>query len=1064
MYVRCLLGTAGLLCAFLLGGPTATVCLAQQDGTVAGFEKPTVLEFTGVEDLLRYIQEGRPVAPVAGASQRALSTILPTELHISGKLEGTVCRLTVRVVAVSIDQTPVTCVVGLKNWPLAEFPSASGDVRLSWDASLGYLAVLPGRGRFEWELGFVVPVLQLADGGSVRLELPGAPVTRISLQLPAAVREVKTYPEVPVQLVKSEGGVVAEVIAGPARQLVVRWSERELTEATTPARVVLCNTLVLPDPTGVTAVSELTLRASAPVTEWEISLPSGARLVNVEQLGEVRYDRSLLTQAGTAVLRLTAVQGAASVAMLRLTLRYPYTDDGTADVLGPVVRGAVQTAGVLRLRLQEGIEVYPLSTENLLPADPGQYAEGSAEQAPALVWTLTGQPYRLAIQQQAAPRQLVAQTAALVLVTEGRCDVGVIAFVQGDRPFQDLTVLTPEGTVQMDVATDEGALVFPPPVPKNDEELPERIRVRLLRPSTRARIQMRYTVLHPHTHPGSDPLVVPLPQLIGARLEKMTAFLSGRNVDVTLDGALPGYRETTAQQGAEAVLDELRRLTGSEPGAVRIYTAGSDAAPYLKLHLAKRAIPYYVESEVQIDFQRGSYAVRQMFTVAPTSLLAGPVTVKVPLPLKGSVQWPRGWQVSEIDEGVYRLSAQAERLSSGALSLSWQGTLRDPESGAVVIPLVSLVGYEVAWTRVRVSAPPDLDVVANGAEASLGATGPGGPGGKAWLFKGLPEVISCTTQQLPSISPPSCIVDACRFRVEILEDRLLWDCRWLIRAVQTEQLRIHLPPGATPLEIQLDGSLLTRSVRLRENNVLELAMQSVDPQVRYELRLRMEQVAGNGRPVLGWFSFAPPQIEGAGPGGDTLWVLVPQNTGSWLLFPGSANTSSLTHLLWLAEFGLVRSNPLERWQELWKRDSAADQQPVSVVLDLPPNLLAFHSVSPDSPLALAYARLPLVEAILWAFALSSVWMLVAGRRSIRSLVGAGIACILAAFVVWDPISTANLLFLSVPGVAAGIVVGLTHRWIRNYMRKRELVHPIPEPLPYPGPVDSATVPVEPHSR
>lgn len=1014
-------------------------CVAQEPTGQVNRSAGTVWVFDDVTEALRALERGELAQPPDGSRIPQPLRIVPGEVLLDGNVSGNASDLTVRLVAVNVEDSPANCVVGLHGAAVVDVEQASENVQLAWDQQDGYVLRLPGRGKYECVLRVLLPVLPLKDGGSLTLNLPGAPVTRLSLRLGPNVQRVQTIPATPIDLKTGGDGKekTAEIFVGTSRQITVRWSEEELAATASPPRVAICNALLVPDSTGVTSIVELTLRASEPTAEWELTLPDNARLVNLEQPGEVRYDWLLVTRGGRAVLRLTSVQELPTVAVVRLTLRYPYASDETVVVSAPEVAGVIQFSGVVRLRLSSQADVFPLVNEHLLPVDPALYAEGAGEPLRALAWTITGRPFRLVLQHAVAPRQLLADAAILVSWKEGRCDVALIADVEADRPFQDLAVLTPEGAVQLDVSTEEESLVSPSLMQLSSGLLPDRVRIKFVRPKDRVRVFLRYTLPANVQDPARDVLVVTLPQFLGVHIRRADLFLASEQSLLWMQDS-ESFAPAGADERRANILNELTELLGAEPGFIRQYSAASGLPSVLKLHLARPSLPRYVEATVQLELQRGVYLVRETFTVTPAFLLSGGLRVRVPESVADIVQWPRNWEVHQVDTDIYHLSPPLERSAPQTVALSWQQTW-DGADSSFIVPIVEPLDFDVAWTTVEIQAPPDLEVRLPGLRA-LSSTQPGAEPLTRWVSRGLLPVITCRVRRLNTVEPPPYVVLGARFDVRLSANRTTWRCRWLVRPVRESTVVVRVPPQLRLKNVTLSGTAVAPVVSQLEPYRLAVR---VPPQPRgeiTELAVFCEGPEPARERLVGWLTLVPPVIEGAGESGSCLWRLE-LDQHNVFLFPGVASRMSLTFQEWLGRLGFLPTSPTERFEQQWNQ-TLEGASPASETWTGP--VLVFHGGSLSGSLAVGYMSLPLLEGVLWAIALTSSWILVVGSRRVRSLVIASTLCLALVLITWDPVTAVQVLRLSTPGLAAGGIVGVAHRWLLRYFRRREFVHAFPD--------------------
>jgi len=568
------------------------------------------------------------------------------------------------------------------------------------------------------------------------------------------------------------------------------------------------------------------------------------------------------------------------------------------------------------------------------------------------------------------------------------------------------------------------------------------LRVKFVRPITQARLALTYRVRAPSATALDEPLVVPLPKLLGVKPRIAHLFVGATDLSVWLDETTQqaaGATDATLAATEASRLASLQELLNATVRLVRAYGLSQEIPSVLKLRRARPSVPYYAEAQVRVEINPEFAVVQQTLSVTPPRLLNAGVTVRLPGSLVGRVVWPTGWEVRQTDDTEFRLSPAGGRPATGTLPLAWQMEIeRSAES--FTIPLVNYSHFEVAWTRVQVVSPPHLRVQVSGLVAPEPTSAENNTS-ETWVSAGLPDAVTCRLRRVPVVSPPVCVVRASQIAVRFSQGRLVWDCRWLLTSLRATSLEIDLPPDASLLQVSLDGTDVTGDARLAADGVAEVPLGTVAPAAAYEFHVLAEQPWDRNVGLWGRLHFRSPAIRGATRGGDVLWILFPPPDQELLLLPATASYADLQLAHALAQFGLRARDPLVEWQERWQALSPGPSRENPTVLE---DAIIFHGPSASWTLSISFVRLPFLEALIWVLGLSSAWLVLISGRTVRSFVIWSVACLVLASFAWDAVTTAWLAYRGLPGLIGGIVLGMAHRIARRALRRSEFVHAPPD--------------------
>lgn len=241
--------------------------------------------FLDPDEYLKLVEENKDLKARLAGEQPAP----PAECHLSGVVEGNLAQLKARfefVTERANQVVPLGCALAS---PTAV--KLDDQLPILQPTDEGFFALVEKPGTHTLTLEMEVPLGTEASERTLTLDLPRSPVTRLELDLPEAVREVKLStsgstrpPRGPGQTFNLRNGdkhgrLDAGAI-GPVAQFKLQWKGQAATPTGPP--LLLADTQVtvrVGEPSVVTDV-KFTLTPRGQTSQWRLWLPPQARLVN----------------------------------------------------------------------------------------------------------------------------------------------------------------------------------------------------------------------------------------------------------------------------------------------------------------------------------------------------------------------------------------------------------------------------------------------------------------------------------------------------------------------------------------------------------------------------------------------------------------------------------------------------------------------------------------------------------------------------------------------------------------------------------------------------------------
>ena len=978
----------------------------------------------------------RPVPEPAGQATDSLPArprVVPTETHIRGRIRNGTAELDC-IIDVTAGTGGGICILGMKEAVLQQIAATDGDgASVLWEEQAGYVLDLPRPGRYRFSLNAVVPVVDLKNGGVIRIALPGSPVTNVQLLLPEDTEFIDVAPDRPRQIASVEGGKQLTIAAGAVREVLIRWSP---LPPRTPrvARFVVSQSRVWADDRAVTLQTELRLAAAEPVATWDIHLPPAARVVSAEPMGEARFDRSLITEKGRTTLRLLAVDSPFSHAELRLELQFPFAQDGSVRIQGATVADAAEHTGWLVFLLDQGSQLGVTSTEHLTPRDPADYPGELPGEGPVYVWRVGGEPFVLQLRRFAVAGPIRASADIAAVAESASTSVAVRFVVRAEQPLEAVRLVLPKGTSSLRLVAQDEVHAVPPVEVDASGRYPEQVTVRSPGQSNRLEFTVSYRLADAPERP-SAPRTVPLPALIGAELDRVRVIVAATDAPAWL--VSPRARETQADFDAAAHL--LSLLAGDTRLIVRAYELpGNQLAP-LEIQRGSARLSYHGEATVALSVAEGRLRVRQTLSYAPATALLRGLELMVPPALERLVRWPDGLRVQPLGEQRYLIQTAVHDAPGSSVSISWQFDLPLDDDGPVEVPLVTPDNLPVAWTELSAELPATLRLTPDSdgwREAGLSAQNDAGTIRWQWYRAGnVPGQVVLKIERLAPTLGHEWFLDRALYSV-VLEppDTLRWHCHWHFGRLRTRELTIVVPAGAALVEVWLDGQPAAWGPVARNRYRVQVA----DARGSSELKLVLVQQLTQPLGLFRTLTLTPPSPAGSGVLGETLWELkLPP-----LFHPvlGSANYAPLYEFSLGPTPGWFRPSLSPAQIRSWLEGKPVDELTAEAPPAPGPRVL-LYSPSHGGPLRMALfavAVLALVAALAWFVVVTVVLVLP------RQLGHALLATALAALVLfgWWDLSTA-VLFTQY-GLIGALVAGaaaLVRRRLELERVRRELFRP-----------------------
>jgi hypothetical protein len=274
----------------------------------------------------------------------------PSVCHIKGKVEGKVVLLQVLFeFATDRPNAPVG---------LACLPARPTGVSLDGQAPLfraeadGFSVQVEKPGKHQLTLELQTELLAQANGRSFDLALPRAPVTRLELDLPTGVQDVR-YAGKPLAenpLIELKGSRLTSDGLGPLDRLQLSWKADRATPAGPPVLTAEGRIQVRVDRRELVTEVELTLKVKGDgqTGQWRLFVPARTTL-KVAPADESRVQRMEQSDQSGGVLHIIRLKEPSGEPLtVTLSAHTPLGRPGTFVPIGPfVVLGALRQAGTV---------------------------------------------------------------------------------------------------------------------------------------------------------------------------------------------------------------------------------------------------------------------------------------------------------------------------------------------------------------------------------------------------------------------------------------------------------------------------------------------------------------------------------------------------------------------------------------------------------------------------------------------------------------------------------------------------------------------------------------------